>query len=67
MKLESKKYELQDGQVYRKEYHDARLGEIIPVTYVICYNDAFEILTTMHEKLMHAGKLPIPPPPPSQS
>jgi hypothetical protein len=64
MKLESKKYELQDGQVYRKEHHDTRLGEIIPATYVICYNDAFEILTTMHEKLMHAGKLPISPPPP---
>ena len=67
IKLESKKYELQDSQVYRKEYHDARLGEIIPATYVICYNDAFEILTTMHEKLIHAGKLPIPPSPPSQS
>ena len=61
MKLESKKYELQDSQVYRKEYHNTRLREIIPATYVICYNDAFEILTTMHEKLMHAGKLPISP------
>jgi hypothetical protein len=61
MKLESKKYELQDSQVYRKEHHDTRLGEIIPATYVICYNYAFEILTTIHEKLMHAGKLPIPP------
>ena len=67
VKLKSKKYELQDSQVYRKEHHDTRLGEIIPATYVICYNDAFEILTTMHEKLMHAGKLPICPPSLSQA
>jgi hypothetical protein len=61
MKLESKKYELQDSQVYRQEYHDTRLGEIIPATYAICYNDAFEILTIIYEKLIYAGKLITPP------
>jgi hypothetical protein len=61
IKLESKKYELQDGQVYRQEYHDTRLGEIVPATYTICYNNIFEILTTMYEKLIYAGKLITPP------
>jgi hypothetical protein len=56
IKLESKKYELQEGQVYLKEHHDTRRGEIVPARYAVCYNDAFEILTTIHEKLMHAGK-----------
>ena len=59
IKLESKKYELQDGQVYRKEYHDTRRDEIIPARYALCYNDAFEILTTIYEKLMYIGKYPL--------
>jgi hypothetical protein len=56
IKHESYLYELQDNQVYRKEYHDTRRDEILPARYALCYNDAFEILTTVHEKLMHAGK-----------
>ncbi|KAH8784173.1 hypothetical protein F5882DRAFT_462523 [Hyaloscypha sp. PMI_1271] len=44
-----------DNQVYRKEYHDTRRDEIVPARYALCYNDAFEILTTIHEKLMHAS------------
>ena len=50
IKHESQLYELQDNQVYRKEYHDTRRDEIIPARYTLCYNDAFEILTTVHEK-----------------
>ncbi|KAH8774020.1 hypothetical protein BGZ57DRAFT_855094 [Hyaloscypha finlandica] len=42
-------------KVYRKEYHDTRRDEIVPARYALCYNDAFEILTTVHEKLMHAS------------
>jgi hypothetical protein len=56
IKHESQLYELQDNQVYCKEYHDSRRDEIFPARYALCYNDAFEILTTVHEKLMHAGK-----------
>ncbi|KAH8747147.1 hypothetical protein F5882DRAFT_387221 [Hyaloscypha sp. PMI_1271] len=42
-------------KVYRKEYYDTRRNEIVPARYALCYNDAFEILTTAHEKLMHAA------------
>ncbi|KAH8753770.1 hypothetical protein F5882DRAFT_385590 [Hyaloscypha sp. PMI_1271] len=56
MKHESQLYELQDNQVYRKEYHDTRRDEIVPARYALCYNDAFEILTTTHEKLIHAAR-----------
>src|SRR5882757_7239920 len=59
IKHESQLYELQDNQVYRKEYRDTRRDEIVPARYTLCYNDAFEILTTAHEKLMHAGKYPL--------
>jgi hypothetical protein len=59
IKHESQLYELQDNQVYRKEYQDTRRDEIIPARYALCYNDAFEILTTVHEKLMHACKYPL--------
>jgi hypothetical protein len=59
MKHESQLYELQDNQVYRKEYHDTRRDEIVPARYALYYNDTFEILTTTHEKLMHAGKYPL--------
>ncbi|KAH8742651.1 hypothetical protein F5882DRAFT_472093 [Hyaloscypha sp. PMI_1271] len=55
IKHESQLYELQDNQVYRKEYHDTRRDEIIPARYALCYNDTFEILTTIHEKLMHTS------------
>jgi hypothetical protein len=55
IKHDSSLYELQDGQVYRKEHHDNRRGELVPAQYAVCYNDAFEILTTVHEKLMHPG------------
>jgi hypothetical protein len=55
IKYDSVLYELQDGQVYRKEHHDNRRGELVPARYAVCYNDAFEILTTVHEKLMHPG------------
>ena len=56
IKHESQLYELQDNQVYRKEYHNTRRDEIVPARYALCYNDAFEVLTTTHEKLMHTGK-----------
>ncbi|KAH8748380.1 hypothetical protein F5882DRAFT_386987 [Hyaloscypha sp. PMI_1271] len=56
IKHESQLYELQDNQVYRKEYHDTRRDEIVPARYALCYNDAFEVLTTAHEKLMHADE-----------
>ena len=59
IKHESQLYELQDNQVYRKEYHDARLDEIILARYALCYNDTFEILTTVYEKLMYPGKYPL--------
>jgi hypothetical protein len=49
-------YELQDGQVYRKAYFDSRLGEQLPSRYAICYSDAFEIMTTAYEQLLHPGK-----------
>jgi hypothetical protein len=55
IKHEALLYELQDGQVYRKEHHDNRRGEVVPARYAVCYNDAFGILTTVHEKLMHTG------------
>jgi hypothetical protein len=55
IKYDSALYELQDGQVYRKEHYDNRRGELVPVRYAVCYNDAFEILTTVHEKLIHPG------------
>ncbi|KAH8784176.1 hypothetical protein F5882DRAFT_378796 [Hyaloscypha sp. PMI_1271] len=42
-------------KVYRKEYHDTRRDEIIPARYTLCYNDTFEILTTIYEKLMHTS------------
>jgi hypothetical protein len=50
------KYKLQDNQVYYKEYYDARLGEALLARYAVCDSDAFEIITTVHEKLMHAYK-----------
>jgi hypothetical protein len=59
IKHESQLYELQDNQVYRKEYHDTRRDEIVPARYALCYNDAFEVLTTVHKKLIHAGKYPL--------
>lgn len=49
-------FELQDNQVYRKKYHNARKGEVLPARYALCYNDSFEVLTTIHERLMHACK-----------
>jgi hypothetical protein len=49
-------YELQDGQVYRKAYLDSRLGEELPARYAVCYSNAFEIITTTHEQLLHPGK-----------
>jgi hypothetical protein len=55
IKYDSALYELQDSQVYRKEHYDNRRGELVPARYAVCYNDAFEILTTVHEKLMHPG------------
>ena len=56
-KYEAKRdYHLQDGQVYRNEFHDSRSGETFPTRYAVCFSDAFEILTTVHEKLMHPGK-----------
>jgi hypothetical protein len=56
IKYESQLYELQDNQVYCKEYHDTRRNEIIPAWYTLCYNDTFEVLTTIYEKLIYAGK-----------
>jgi hypothetical protein len=49
-------YELQDGQVYRKAYYNTRLGELLLTRYILCYSDAFEIMTTTHEQLLHTGK-----------
>jgi hypothetical protein len=46
-------YKLQDGQVYRKKYHDNQHRELVPARYAVCYNNAFEILTTIHEKLIY--------------
>ena len=60
IKHESQLYKLQDNQVYHKEYHDTRCNEILPAHYTLYYNDAFEILTTTHEKLMHIGKYKYP-------
>jgi hypothetical protein len=59
IKYESQLYELQDNQVYRKEYYDTRRNEIIPARYSLYYNNAFEVLTTVYEKLIHAGKYPL--------
>jgi hypothetical protein len=59
IKHESQLYELQDNQVYRKEYQDTRRDEIIPARYALYYNDAFEILTTIHEKLIYIYKYPL--------
>jgi hypothetical protein len=42
--------------VYRKEYHDTRRDEILLARYTLYYNDAFEILTTIHEKLIYTYK-----------
>jgi len=61
IKYDSALYELQDSQVYRKEHYDNRRGELVPARYAVCYNDAFEILTTIYEKLIYIGKLPISP------
>jgi hypothetical protein len=55
IKYDSLLYKLQDGQVYCKEYYNNRRGELVPARYAVCYNDAFEILTTVHERLMHPG------------
>jgi hypothetical protein len=59
IKYESQLYELQDNQVYRKEYYDTRRNEIIPARYSLYYNNAFEVLTTVYKKLIHAGKYPL--------
>jgi hypothetical protein len=55
IKHDSALYELQDNQVYCKEHYDNRRGELVPARYTVCYNDAFEILTTVHKKLMYPG------------
>ena len=55
IKYDSLLYKLQDGQVYRKEYYDNRRRELVPVRYTVCYNNAFEILTTVYEKLIYPG------------
>jgi hypothetical protein len=59
IKYESHLYELQDNQVYHKEYYNTRLDKILPARYTLCYNDAFEILTTVYEKLIYPDKYPL--------
>jgi hypothetical protein len=59
IKYESQLYELQDNQVYRKEYYNIRRNEIIPARYSLCYNDTFKVLTTVYEKLIYTDKYPL--------
>ena len=56
IKYESHLYELQDNQVYYKEYYNTRRNKILLARYTLYYNNAFEILTTIYKKLMHTGK-----------
>ena len=56
IKHESHLYELQDNQVYYKEYHDTCRNKILSARYTLYYNNAFEILTTIYEKLIYIGK-----------
>jgi hypothetical protein len=59
IKYESQLYELQDNQIYYKEYYNTRRNKIIPVRYSLYYNNTFEVLTTIYKKLIYTGKYPL--------
>ena len=39
--------------------HNTRYNKIILVRYILYYNNAFEILTTIYKKLIYIGKYPL--------